>query len=69
MIQPQTTLDRNGNKVKYASPEEVMIRLELAGKTNKVNFFKQANQCFGVNFTETELQQALASEDTHVYDW
>ena len=40
MIQPQTTLDRNGNKVKYASPEEVMIRLDLASKTNTVNFFK-----------------------------
>ena len=69
MIQPQITLDSNGNKIKYASPEEVMIRLELAGKTNKVNFFEWANRCFGVNLTEDELQQALANEDTHVYDW
>ena len=55
MIQPQITLDSNGNKIKYASPEEVMIRLELAGKTNKVNFFEWANLCFGVNLTEDEL--------------
>lgn len=66
MIQPQTTFDSIGNKIKYASPEEVMIRLELAGKTNKVNFFEWANRCFGVNLTEAELQQTLANEDTRV---
>lgn len=66
MIQPQTTFDSNGNKIKYASPEEVMIRLELAGKTNKVNLFEWANRCFGINLTEAELQQTLANEDTRV---
>lgn len=66
MTQPDITYDSEGNRIKYVGPEEVMLRLALAGKTNKCSLFEFANRNFGINLTSDELARTISNDDTIV---